>query len=334
MRRERPTTVSRSWTPNLDHFSRYSHFQDCLAMIWQNAGAAGVDPEELLLPYQRDIFRDLEDGVDESVLAKLYDWWDYDFEVLYGRASKWRPEVAAKPRIRLWMEVSSKGNFKCEWWPVGLDNFGYREPGETPDWRSWYRLENRRAGWDSRPTNELIFIHSVDHALGTVRFPDHDDRPIVQLDFVLLQGIAELISELKGRLERHFEVTMLRDVFVTWDPKRQGIWEPDRMLNWEIDDPERRQNEAEMAELGSIKQRLGFTETHFEELWAACAQKKRSGPAPTPQNISPKVAKLLREEGLREITARETNRVRFLIDKHRPKRRHETAEVIAFPQST
>jgi hypothetical protein len=327
--------LPRGWLPNLQHFSRYSHYQDCLAVIWQNVGSSGLERDELLLPYQQRIFGDLEDGIDEGALERLYDWWDYDLKRLYERAPRYRPNEPAKPRINLWMERTSKGNFKCEWWPVGFDSQGNRYSPEPPDWSYWFRFDNRHGGWDSRPSNELIFIHDIDYALTTIRLPDHDPRPISQLDAVLLKGVAELVSSLRARLERHFEVTMLRDVFVAWDPRKSGIFDgPDRMLKWEIDDPKRRENEAELAELGAIKEKLGFTEAHFEHLWSACLAKKASGPPPLPDNIAPKVAKALREEGLRDITARETKRVRYLIDKHRPKRVSGSAEVIKFSGRT
>ena len=325
---------TRQWTPVLKHFDRHSDYQDCLQVIWRNVGASGLDVEELLLPYQRHLFRDLSDGLDEHALATLYDWWEYDLEELFRRGRMWRRDLPAKPRIRIYMERTTKGNFKCEWWPVGVDNFGGREFGDAPDWRSWHRFENRSGGWDSRPSNELIFIHDIDHALITIRGLKRSPRPVETLDHVLLQGIAGLVGQLKARLERHFEVVMLRDLFLIWTPEEWSWHGEDRMAKWEIDDPSKRQNEAEVAELASVKERLGFTETHFEELWAACAQKKRSGPAPAPRNVSTRVAKALREQGFSHITSGDTDRLRFLIEKHRHGglRRGKSAEVIAFPE--
>jgi hypothetical protein len=338
MRKAPPPPKRRAeWSPNLEDFGRHSHFKDCLAIVWSNAGAAGKDPQQLLLPYQWSIFRDLEDGLDEHALSKLYDWWEYDLETLFERGRQWRRDLPAKPRIRLYMEVSRKGNFKVEWWPVGCDNEGNPEGNDKPDWRYWYRAENRSAGWDSRPSNELLFIHDVDHAFGTIRELRTNPRPIELVDHVLLQGIAGLVSDLKARLDSHFEVVMLRDLFVTWKPDEWSWGGEDRITKWEIDDPQRRENEKELAELGSVQARLGFTEDHFEELWARCLQKKRSGPAPSArtEQLAPKVAKALREEGLKDITAHDTKRVRYLIDKHRIRKiGARSAEVIQLRPSS
>lgn len=311
--------MRRAWTPNLDDFSRYSGFRDCLEMLWQQAGAAGVYVEELLLPYQSSLYRDLRDGVDESALAHVYDWWNYDLSAIMARR-RWENDQP-RPRIELELELSTRGNLKCEWRPLGLDRWGNLQRGQKTDWASWFRLESRSGGWDSRPSNELFFIHEVERALLTIRYPREDARPARLLDHVLLHAIVELMKDLKHRLGHHFDVTMRSDIFVEYEPNERGVIrrEADRIVAWEIDDPERRQNEQELAELASLKQRLGFTEEHFLELWAEVSQKKRSGPPPLQENVSPKVAKALRAEGLRDITASDTNRVRYLIDKHRPK---------------
>jgi hypothetical protein len=320
---------SSRWVPSLAQFGRHSDYQDCLRVIWENVGASGLRDEDLLLPYQRTLFRDLTSGLEEHALADLYNWWEYDWKALIERG---RPNRPAKPRICLHLERTSKGNFRCEWSPERATI------GETPsqavcDWTFWYPLEHRSGGWDSRPSNELLFIHDVDHALYTVLDRRSRINPVQTLDHVLLQGIASLVDELKSRLEAHFEVRMLTDVFIEWSPDKWSWEGEDRILRWDIDDPERRENDAELCELASIDERLGFTEKQFEELWAA-QMVKRTGPAPTGsvEQVAPKVAKAFRLQGLSDITAHETKRVRYLIDKHRaPKRPQRSADIIAFP---
>ena len=322
---------TRQWAPNLDFFGRRSDYRRCLALVWQAIGSSGSDEYDALLPYQRRMLSDLDEGIDEQAISHLHEWWRYDISGLMKR-SRYEGEPA-KPRVDLDIELTSKGNLKCEWRPTGIDQWGRAQRNATPDWIDWWRSENRSGGWDSRPSNELFFIHDVEYALETVRSPRNDVRSITALNAVLLRCATALVETLKSRLEFNFEVTMVTDVFETW---RAGadFKDPDQLLSWQVDDPERRQNDAELAELGSISKRLGFTEKQFEELWGAQLIKKRTGPTPTGsvEQVAPKVAKAFRLQGLSDITAHETKRVRYLIDKHRaPKRPQRSADILAFP---
>lgn len=335
MRRARTRIRSSSWTPRLDNFGRYTSYMDSLALIWRNVGAAGaLNQEDLLLPYQSRLFGDLVDGVDEAALSDLYNWWDYDVGGLFERSKRWSPDLPAKPRIDLELNLTSKGNFRCEWRPTGLNFAGHLTTDDAPDWRLWLRQQNRSGSWGSRPSNELIFVHDVQMALFTVRHPGTDNRPVALFNHVLLQGLAELIEMLKERLARHFEVTMVTDLFLIWDPVEFDFSsdEPERLVSWEIENPARRQETEELAELASIEEKLGFTEERFEEVWIACEQARRRGRPPLPTSVPTNVAKALRESGLEKVTSRDTDRVRYLIDKYRSKLQPagHAAEVIAF----
>src|SRR5436190_21921342 len=107
--------------------------------------------------------------------------------------------------------------FRCTWSPLGITMYANSiVSGDALDWTYWYALDHRSGGWDSRPSNELLFIHDMDHALYTVLDRRSQLRSVQIRDHVLLQGVARLVDELKCRLDTNFEVTMLTDIFVEW----------------------------------------------------------------------------------------------------------------------
>jgi hypothetical protein len=323
----RQANKARDW-PNVEDFYSHASHRRCLKLIWREIGAAaGVDEDSVLLPYQRTLLRDLEDGLDEQALAHLHEYWNYDFDQLMKRGRKYNPGVPAKPRIDLSIEMSSHGNLKAEWYPTGYDQWG--RTGES-DFTHFWRSEHRSGGWDSRPSNEIFFLHDASYVVHRVDFPEGDDRPVSRLNPVLLRCCTALWENLKARLDQHFEVRLLTDIFETFERVDDGSWMGrDVLVKWEIDDPERRQNEEELAEWRSIPERHGFSIEQFEDVWAESLKKKGTGPSPNEHTAPPKVAKALRSLGY-EISKPEVERIRYLLDKHGPK----SGNVIPFERNS
>jgi hypothetical protein len=158
------------------------------------------------------------------------------------------------------------------------------EPDATSDFLGWQRFSNRFQSYDSHPSNELFFIHDVEHAVGSIRFPEHRSARTRPLDHVFLRACSCLVEELKARLEHHFDVRMRSDIFVEWqEPKADaGPLHWDRrtplIVGWEIADPVEKQAEAERAGLASIEQVHGFSPEALLTAWSAELERKPTGP--------------------------------------------------------
>jgi hypothetical protein len=91
----------------------------------------------------------------------MYDWWNYNHEAICTRGNyvaggyDHRP---ARHRVDLTVFLTSKDNLIVEWCPSGME-FNRLTP--ECDWVRWRAERNRRVNWDSRPTNELLFVHEV-----------------------------------------------------------------------------------------------------------------------------------------------------------------------------
>jgi hypothetical protein len=69
---------------------------------------------DVLMPYQQKIFRDLWDPFDEWALAQMLNHWRLNLDALYSRSQKYSSNIAAKPRIDIDIELTTKGNLKAE----------------------------------------------------------------------------------------------------------------------------------------------------------------------------------------------------------------------------
>src|SRR5690606_38722616 len=106
--------------------------------------------EHDLPEFQQRLYRDLHDPLDEQAIDELQEFWDWDLEKLYdrGRQGWGRGRAPDKPRIDVWIEVTSKGNLKGEWFP--RDGGVHYAPKDS-DFPRFRRSEHRRGAFDSRP---------------------------------------------------------------------------------------------------------------------------------------------------------------------------------------
>ena len=315
----------RAATPHFD-LSRFSRSRPCprhLKFIWRELGRLQLERHDLA-PYQSEMLRDLADGLDEESLAEMHNYWEYNTEQLFRRRrDRWGAEgIPGKPRIDVVLEMTSKGNFKAEWFPRGWNRWGAPLQDHIgSDFPNWSRYGHRHIGYDSRPSNELFFIRGASHTVDHLR-RRLDDRWFVALDPVLLAACSGLVEELKERLQRHFEVRMITDLFLEWrtiEAESKSFFdEADELVSWKIEDPEVVAERNERAELACSAERFGFTADDLMQCWQVEAAKPRC-PAPDTNAFRNRIIKALKAQG-RNTSPRQVERFLQLLAKYEPTR--------------
>jgi hypothetical protein len=303
---------------SLSGFYRHFDVEECLCFFSVALAKAGLK-ENALHDYQQRLFSDLHEPLDEETLAGMLSYWEYDLSRLVDRGRRHAPQGApAKPRIDVLVEITSKGNFKAEWFPHGASDNGSLPAASDFTW--FRRYDHRGQAFDTRPSNELFFLRGAYSALA------HLDAigPTRALNHVLLSACAQTLGRLKARLDYHFDVRMLTDIFVEWeevdDPEGDLGWRDTIPLikKWEIADPEERRREAEIEELECLEDRHGFSEralTTARDMVRGKARK--SGPTPAEHTLPDRIAQELKRQGL-SATKRSVERALYLLRCHRP----------------
>lgn len=290
----------RASTPQFDlsNFHKYRSRIGHLKFIWRELGRLGLDRDNLA-PYQSEMLRDLSDGLDEESLAEMHNYWEYDTEQLLRRnRTGWGiGRAPAKPRIDIVLEITSKGNFKAEWFPRGWNRWGAAlEDHIGSDFPDWRRYNHRGMGFDTRPSNELFFVRGTSHAMHQLEI-GRDNRWFVALNPVLLAACHRLVDDLKERLDRHFDVRMVTDLFLDWRTIKLGtdsfFDEADQLVSWKIEDPEIVAERNERAELAACVESFGFTHQRLVEVWHAELAKPRC-PAPESNAFKGRILKALK----------------------------------------
>jgi hypothetical protein len=301
----------------LDGF--YAHFdvEQCIAFMARAMERAGWDADELP-EHQLRLYRDLHGPLDEEALADMLEYWVFDLNKLYdrGRNGWGAGRAPAKPEIDVWIEITSKGNLKAEWFPR---RGGVHHVPADSDFLHFIRSQNRRVAFDSRPSNELFFLHEFEsvhrHAL-------HEfEGPTAALNTPLLAACARVVELLKKRLDYHFAVRMCTDVVVEWgETEHDGDdWWRTRytLVSWEIIDPEQRARLAELAELDGLEDHLGFSEAALLEAKARLEERTgKTGPSPSPRTLPERLARELKKQGL-PATEGKVKRAIELIERYR-----------------
>jgi hypothetical protein len=286
--------------------------------------------ERDLSEVQRSFLGDLEGGFDEEALAAMHDWWNYNHEVIcvrgnyvvggYGR----RP---ASPRIDITVFLTSKDNLIVEWCPSGM-KFDRLTP--ECDWVRWRAERNRRVNWDSRPSNELLFIHEVRHAAGefTGRYmydPKFDPPERFMIDSILLQTAAAMVEELQERLKLSFEVRMVTNIFMEWEEIEAKHWPGGKakvLTSWTIENVDERNRKANLKssleEIERFPEQYGCPLDVFVKALIEPDAKKATGPAPVPHTKHDRVSRQLKKAGYTKITLGVVQHYHALLQKHRP----------------
>lgn len=265
---------------------------------------------------QRKALDDLVRPFDEEAFAAISAYWTYDHRRLAERGGEQDPSLPAKPRIDVLVEITSKGNFKAEWFPTGANRFGV--DSNDCDFVHFWRNESRGAGFDGRPSNELFFVRDVQTCLYSMH--EKGQYRASAIDFVILAACAKLVERIKDRLSHQFELRMLADVFAEWRDNSPDDWsvEPEyEPVSWEIDDPLERRNRTELAFLDNLETELGFSEAALLDAKNGVESRpSRRGQEPSPHNFSDRIAKELKKSGL-PATKGKVERALALIEKHR-----------------
>src|SRR5262249_22627042 len=139
---------------------RYAGRLRCLIHLHNELSRLNMTERDLS-QVQRSFLDDLDGGFDEEALAAIHYWWNYNHEVIATRG-RYRDSLGilspAPPRIDLTVLVTSKDNLVVEWRPGGM-KYDRLEP--ECDWLRWRAERNRHVNWDSRPSNEILFIHKL-----------------------------------------------------------------------------------------------------------------------------------------------------------------------------
>jgi hypothetical protein len=311
----KPTEVS------LEGFSSHFDVVGCIAFVAMALERADLVAADVL-PYQRRLLEDLNDPLDEEALAGMLAYWQFDISKLSKRGRDWNRDLPAKPKIDVEIEITSKCNLKAEWYPRAQDGDEWRHWSDCSgsDFLHFRRSENRVSGYGGRPSNELMFLHSAETVLNSLKYGHHGTT--WQLNHVLLLACEQAVIHLKKRLAYHFDVRMLTDVFVEWEKPTAGgssRWEPPRRIfKWEIADPAERLRAKELRELEEMESQLGFSET---DLATAMATVTENGiiarNPPVPHTLPERLAKELKRMGLLTATKGNVGRALYLVNEFR-----------------
>jgi hypothetical protein len=268
------------------------------------------------------LLRDLEGGFDEEALAAMHDYWNYNHDAIAKRGQYGRGAYGiglARPRIDLTVFITSKDNLVVEWRPTGME---YDRLTPECDWLRWRAERNRGVAFDSRPSNELLFLHEVRPAMR--RFPGmYDfkwDKPErIMIDAILLQATAAMVGELKDRLKCSFEVNMVTDIFTEWEEVECASWprgKEEVLASWKIENIEERKRRQQLADLERVQKEFPVSLEEFVTTLVD-AGVRRSGPPPTRDTKSEKATKALKKAGY-SITLGQVQQYRALLEKYRP----------------
>lgn len=323
-------------------FTRRSSTLDYVLHFEREAARLGTIVDEILRPFTRELFDDLQQSVKNGFdLAELFDWMGYNLKELLDRRDH-------RPRIKLDLTITTKDNLSVRWAPLGwgfdggrdrilgspwnVKHSGFEPIGET-DWHTWDEITNRLF---ERPSNELLFVHSVGDLVNWIGrrsvFAKYETDDQFQIIEMLLDATERRVRELVEDLERHF-IICERDRIVSqhrgddlkFDERVRLPDEKRRLLSWEIvsdDEWHRRQHERREAEERALLENFASThgfalETLVEAYIAAEARKKFSEITPNEDARCKRAADGLKARGFKAIPSLVRDTV-SLLRRHRP----------------
>jgi hypothetical protein len=302
---------------------------DCLKHLHQELSRLKLNPERDISRVRYSFLGDLEGGFDEEALAAMHDWWNYNYDVIAARGN-----YPARPRIDLTVFLTSKHNLIVEWCPSGMES-GRITP--KCDWVRWRAERHRRVNWDSRPTNELLFIHGVGHDAeqftgGYVYDPKFDDPDRAMIGSILLQTAAAMVQELKYRLEHSFKVRMVTDIFMEWEEIDAEHWPSGKaevLRSWTIENVDERNKKLELGEIEQNKKlelqeiekfpdEYGCPLEVFVKALIEPDAKKATGPTPSRHMKHDRLSRQLKKAGYSKTTPSVVQHYQALLQRHRP----------------
>jgi hypothetical protein len=261
-------------------------------------------------PYLAEILSDIQRAANDDAGVMLFDYWRYDQAKIAKRARRiatWYGGAPSRPRIDVSMVITSRGNFAVTWDPRGLG-------GKDCDWVQWESTPHRHQSFDTRPSNELLFIRGLGRAVHHVeKSPVHDfytddDKTV---ETILLQATLDLIVDLKRLLEINFDVRMVDDVF---EERERGLF-----TSWRIENVAERTKRLANAELDGFESNHGVSIEEFAAaLVAAGLPKKHGDPQVSPGLKDRRASAALKKAGHKAMTEAKVTRYRQLLERLRP----------------
>lgn len=333
-------------------FTAYS-VDDYIAHLLIELGRLGLTAENVesahRAPHRQTVLSDLLAWMKEhpgNAYSQLVDWQSLDLAQMQRRLEQNRE---AKPRIEISAEITKMNNLTVRWHPGGWRdsaiNWDYagsqysnlipqRKWRQPPDFH-WFRGDEEPY-FDSRPSNELMFIRGV----GNLRPEPVDDygpyskynRDVVHS--ILICAARAAYEELIKQLECSFEVTVVNAFeFTTREEFDDGDPSPfrfplRRVVAWSLEDAAalklrrdqkaaQEQEQKDDADFAGMQTEFGVSPDQLVAAIVDASAQKRTGPAPSAENINRNSAKALRAEGFK-LDAGQVRRLRFLVEKFRP----------------
>lgn len=278
--------------------------------------------------------------------AKPVDWRTLDLPRLHAR---WERDRSAKPRIELSAHITKMNNLSVRWHPKGWRNavfdwhrtdrnhsnlITHRKWTEPPDFH-WFEGDEEPS-FDSRPSNELVYLRGVGNLLpaprdnyGPYATFNHD-----VVDSILICAVRAayegLIEQLKHSFHVHvinaFDFVLREEIH--GDDERSRRFPAHRVVAWILEDAAeleaRRARDASAEqerrgreELADLPGRYGLTIESFVNALLVASSKKPTGLAPSSEGINRNAAKALKSASSKVDTA-DVRRIRQLLEHYAP----------------
>lgn len=126
-----------------------------LTHIFHQLGRLGLDTHDI--NQVSTSLRDLQEPFNPGAFERLLDISDWNIGRIAERAEDLSrfEQSRFKPRIDLFVEITSKDNLRAFWHPTGFNYFH----GDRGDWLNWRLSEE--ITFSHRPDNEFLFIRDI-----------------------------------------------------------------------------------------------------------------------------------------------------------------------------
>jgi hypothetical protein len=242
------------------------------------------------------MLKDLERGPSAGALAIVYDWTQYNFDMVASGFDR-------KPRIDMWAVMTGKGNLSVAWQPRG--------PMGQRDWVETFEL-----GWrlPFRPDNEFIFVRGISDLRLPRLVSDRKDALVHRVDDTLRIIAASVVEDLKQRLSYAFDVRMQSDInMLRGSVAGSSTYD---VIEWDIETTDERDLRLELKDLNEFPGKFDCPLEDFAAAVHRSRQKKKTGLAPT--GTDGRVFRDLKSAGFDKVTIRAVGRFRHVLRKHKP----------------
>ena len=132
-----------------------------------------------------------------------------------------------------------------------------------------------------------------------------------------MQATAELIQDVRHRLEYNFEVTMITDIFLQHEEAEDELeWDNSthRLSEWKIENVRERTARLEDAKLEGFAEEFGFSLEEFVEAFRVADAHKLG----KPHNRIERISRALKKKGHRAMTPKVVATYWDYIERRRP----------------